>query len=49
MAPTYNVEYIEIVYQKSYKRHLPKCPSKNPNPLVQNNFYTFEDSEEEIG
>ena len=32
-----------------YKRHLPKCPSKNPDPPVQNNFYTSEDSEEENG
>ena len=38
-----------IYCRKYYKRHLPKCPSKNPDPPVQNNFYTSEDSEEENG
>ena len=38
-----------IYCRKYYKRHLPKCPSKNHDPLVQNNFYASEASEEENG
>ena len=44
---------MKIVKKKSnntfLRRHLPKSPSKNPDPPVQNNFYTSEDSEEENG
>ena len=40
----------EKSFTKSYhKRHLPKCPSKNSDPPVQNNFYTYGDSEEKNG